>query len=70
LGANAERSLAQPLPHEPQPLASHVIAKIVVDVAFMSRGAADRFRKSPEMLGNKREQTAARCDMKRATIQD
>jgi len=47
-----------------------VIAKIVVDVAFMSRGAADRFRKSPEMLGNKREQTAARCDMKRATIQD
>jgi hypothetical protein len=53
--------------HEPQPLASHAIAKIVVYVAFMSRGAADRFRKSPEMLGNKREHAATRCDMKIAT---
>jgi len=43
------------------------IAKSVVYVAFMSHGAADRFRKSPEMLGNKREQTATRCDMKMAT---
>ena len=38
-----------------------------IHVAFMSRGAADRFRKSPEMLGNKREQTATCCDMKMAT---
>jgi hypothetical protein len=33
----------------------------------MSLGVAVNFWKCPEMLGNKREQTATRCDMKMAT---